>query len=224
MGGTTRKNLAFKDTKDFVSRMVKSVPGLDFETLKQKGFYIKKRPSAEISKAFPRVNIYSKTLESEGLSPLPEYIPVTHPERENEFAFTAFKSNLGLDSTANSKWAREILHENRLWINRKTAEKMNIKNGDKVRVTSSAGNLVVRALPTDRIHPRSVAMVEGLGHTAVGRVATARKFKSSDLDTNLIWWSKAGCGVNPKTIIENKHDAVGGGSAPKETLVRVEKV
>jgi thiosulfate reductase/polysulfide reductase chain A len=124
----------------------------------------------------------------------------------------------------NSKWAREIFHENRLWMNKHKAVRLGIKNGDRVRVTSSVGSLALRVLTTHRIHPESVALAEGLGHTAFGSMAQARKSRSKDRDTQLVWWSKKGKGVNPFAIIENRVDPVGGGHASKDTVVQVHKI
>jgi anaerobic selenocysteine-containing dehydrogenase len=109
-------------------------------------------------------------------------------------------------------------------MNRQKAADLGIKNGEKVRVTSSAGGLTVRVMTTNRIHPDSVALAEGLGHTAFGRVAQAQKFRSKDTDTHLVWWSKKGKGVNPFSIIENRVDPVGGGLASKDTVVQVHKL
>jgi anaerobic selenocysteine-containing dehydrogenase len=145
-------------------------------------------------------------------------------KKKDEFILTTFKSNLWAKGTANSKWAREILHENRLWINKDVAHRLGIKNGDRVRVTSSVGSLISRVLTTHRIHPESVAIAEGLGHSAVGNVAKARRFRSNDLDTNLIWWGRKGNGMNPNEIIERRVDPMGGGLGLKDTRVRIERI
>jgi anaerobic selenocysteine-containing dehydrogenase len=84
--------------------------------------------------------------------------------------------------------------------------------------------VTIRVLTTNRIHPESAALAEGLGHTAFGSVAQARKSKSKDRDTQLVWWSKKGKGVNPFAIIENRVDLVGGGQASKDTVVQIQKV
>jgi anaerobic selenocysteine-containing dehydrogenase len=141
-----------------------------------------------------------------------------------QFILTPFKTNLGTKGMENSKWAREIFHENRLWMNKQKAAQLGIQNGDRVRVTTSVGSLTLRVLTTHRIHPDSVALAEGLGHTAFGSVAQGRKSRSKDRDTQLLWWSKKGKGVNPYAIIENRVDPVGGGHASKDTVVQVHKI
>jgi anaerobic selenocysteine-containing dehydrogenase len=161
-----------------------------------------------------------------GNSSLPEYVPISSPENSNpnQFILTPFKSNLGTKGMENRKWAREIFHENRLWMNEQKAAQLGLQNGDSVRVTSSAGSLTTRVLTTNRIHPDSVALAEGVGHSAFGSVAQARKSKSKDRDTELVWWAKKGNGENPYSIIENRVDPVGGGFASKDTAVLVHRI
>lgn len=239
IGGPVSKNLPFKDTLDFISTAISSLSGFkaqgDLKSLKRQGLWIDKTSEKgssryRTSKRFPtriqKVKLYSNTLKQRNFSPLPEYQPIAlHQEKkENEFILTTFKSNLWSMGTANSKWTREIFHENRLWINKAVAHRLGIKNGRRVRVTSSVGTLVIRALTTSRIHPNSVAMAEGFGHTAVGNVSKSRQFKSIDRDTHLLWWDKKGNGVNPNEIIEERTDPIGGGQGSKDTKVRVEKI
>ncbi len=91
-------------------------------------------------------------------------------------------------------------------------------------MTSPVGSLRIKVLTTNRIHPDSVALAEGLGHTAVGSVARGQRFKSKDRDTSLIWWSSKENGVNPMEIILSKQDPVGGGLGLKDTVVQIEKL
>jgi len=236
--GRVGKNLPYKDTHDYITRVISSIPGIKKEgglkTLKRQGLWVDKASKSgsyrysrekDLPVSGQKVEIYSNTLKQNGHSPLPEYQPLTVPKKKkDEFILTTFKSNLWAKGTANSKWAREILHENRLWINKDVAHRLGIKNGDRVRVTSSVGSLITRVLTTHRIHPESVAIAEGLGHSAVGNVAKARRFRSNDLDTNLIWWGRKGNGMNPNEIIERRVDPMGGGLGLKDTRVRIERI
>jgi anaerobic selenocysteine-containing dehydrogenase len=236
IGGNVSKKLPFQDTQDYVS---KEIPGYriqgGLESLKKNGFWVnrtsKKNSYPDKNERIhllkiPEVKIHSRSLEREGGTPLPGYQAISSHKRkkDHEFILTTFKPNLMGRGTANSKWIREILHENRLWINKDIAGRLGIKNGDRMRVISKKGSLTARALTTSRIHPESVALAEGLGHTAVGNVARSRRFKSKDKDTALIWWSQKGNGVNPMEIIETQHDPVGGGLGLKDTVVRIEKI
>ena len=218
LGGAAEKRLPYKDTQDFLSHMISSVlpDGIVLADLKKKGFWTNKK---------------SRILEEQSLAinrglRLPEYVPFPTRENKNpnQFILTPFKTNLGTNGMENSKWAREILHENRLWMNKQKAAQLGIKNGEKIRVTSSVGSLTLRVLITNLIHPESVALAEGLGHTAFGSLARAQKSQSKDTDTELLWWSKKGKGVNPYSTIENRADPVGGGLASKDTMVQVYKI
>lgn len=218
LGGTIEKKLPYKNTQDYTSKMILSTMhnGVSLQALKQKGFWMSKK---------------SKTIAQDSLTMkrqlrLPDYRTVHTQENKNpnQFILTTFITNLGTKGMENSKWAREIFHENRLWLNKQKATQLGIKNGERVRVSSSVGNVILHVLTTNRIHPESVALAEGLGHTAFGSVAQARKSKSKDRDTQLVWWGKKGKGVNPFAIIENRVDPVGGGQASKDTVVQVHKI
>ncbi|MFB0532117.1 MAG: molybdopterin-dependent oxidoreductase, partial [Desulfatiglandales bacterium] len=236
--GHVARNLPYKNTQDYITSVVSSIPGLKMEgglkNLMSRGLWTEKASNSggyryssekELPALRQKVEIYSNALKQNGYSPLPDYKPLFVPEKKkDEFILTTFKSNLWARGTANSKWVREILHENRLWINKYVAHRLGIKNGDSVRVTSSVGSLISRVLTTHRIHPESVAMAEGLGHSAFGKVAKGRRFKSNDQDTNLIWWDKKGNGVNPSEIIVRQADPISGGFGLKDTKVRIERI
>ncbi len=235
LGKDIWEQLPYKNTRDLVMKSVESVEECDLEFLKRNGFWIGKLPAAhdrrhpgmEQSQSFvQRVSISSPREEDHAYPLMPVYSPVdAHRDLGgNEFILTMYKSNVWAKGTANSKWAREIFHVNRLWINREAAARLDISNGDMVHVVSSVGALNIRVTITSRIHPQSVALAEGLGHDAVGNVAKGKRFKSSDLDTSLIWWTEAGNGVNPYTVIERRKDPFGGGYALKDTVVRIEKI
>ncbi len=236
IGGVILSWFPYKNTKDYVTEIVSSIPGLkDLDALSRRGLWIddiegqhNRRSYAGngLSERALKVKVYSDSMNQDKQSPLPEYRSIERHKRKKkgEFVLTSYKSSLGAKGAANSKWVREISYENRLWMNMETAKKLGIKNKDRVRVTSSVGSLITRVLTTNRIHPESVALADGLGHTAVGNVAKARRFKSKDQDTNLIWWEKEGNGVNPNELIEARADPTGRGYALKDTVVRIEKL
>jgi thiosulfate reductase/polysulfide reductase chain A len=220
------KGLPFENTQEYVKETISTLfdQEVDFQSLREKGLWI--NPIQHMPSRAERLEISDENLRKKGQALLPDYqsIPVHREIKTDEFVLTPFKSNVGTKGTENSKWAREILHENRLWMNKDKASELGIKNGDKVRMTSSLGSINVRVLTTHRIHPDSVALAEGLGHTAFGNIAKARKFRSKDRDTQLIWWGKKGKGVNPNQIIKERIDPVGGGLASKDTVVQVHKI
>lgn len=231
-GGELRNRLPFRDTQDFVRQMLSSIPEFDnnrdFEAIKRNGFWIDKEPIQTIShkKSHARISPVLNPDQKTGQTPLPEYIPVPSHQgmQSNEFILTPFKSNLWSPGNANSKWTQEIMHENRIWINSTAAQNMGIRNGDRVRVSSAAGSLITRVITTGRIHPKSVAMAEGHGHTAIGHIAEAQSFQSKDSDTRLLWWRKQGNGENPMIVTEKKLQSSGGCHAYKDTVIKIEKL
>ena len=235
LGNDILDKLPYQNTREYVIKSLESVAECDLESLKKNGFWCGRFP-AYTGQGLPgmktshvpveRVSICSNTGEDPTSLPMPEYSPIdAHRDLGgNEFILTMYKSNLWAKGTANSKWAREIFHVNRLWINREAAARLDIASGDRVRIVSAVGALEVPVILTNRIHPLSVALAEGFGHQALGRVARGQRFQSADSDTSLIWWSKAGNGVNPYTIIEQRKDISGGGYALKDTVVRIEKI
>ena len=229
LGGKVLESLPFKDTEEYAVRAASSNPSFlkqgGLKALKKNGFYIT-GANNNLSRTGKKIEIYSNALKQDGHSPLPEYqpIPMHTKKNETEFILTPFKSNLTARGAANSKWAREILHENRLWMNKEAAARLGIENGDRVRLSSSVGNIITRVLTTNRIHPDSVALAEGLGHKAVGNIAKAKRSKSTDNDTNLLWWENKGNGTNPNEIIESRTDPISTGQGLKDTVVRIEKI
>jgi thiosulfate reductase/polysulfide reductase chain A len=228
LGGEISRKFPFEDTLDFLKNRITVFPdivekgGLRF--LKKQGFWesqfdIKGREVINGS------SILSSFGERRNSLPFPAYRPLdtAHKKKPNTFVITTFKNGLYAYGATNSKWAREFFHDNRLWMNSQSARKLGLKNGAKVRVISSAGVLNVRLLVTERIHPDSVAIAEGLGHSAFGNVARARRFASKDPDTRLVWWEKQGNGVNPKIILQRNAGLDPFSFGLKDTVVRIEK-
>lgn len=235
MGGEAARRFPFGNTLEFISQEVSQRPGLvaagGLETMKRDGLWVEKSGSGSTEKrpgslTLRKITVTSESLGGRNIPVFPVYTAVdsqTH-KKKTEFILTTYKTNFFSKGTSNSKWLREIDHENRLWINSRVAAQNGIKNGDKVRISSASGSVISRVLVTERIHPDSVALAEGFGHTATGRIAKAEKFESQDRDTHLLWWSKAGQGVNPNEILGSHTDSTSGAYVSKDTLVRIEKI
>lgn len=229
MGEPISSSFPYKDTRDFVQKTLRRISPLSgpggFAYLKGRGFWEPQDTSRwpDRSKDILKRSPYAGGKKDQ---PLPRYFPLLSDGKkaDNEFILTDFKTALYAYGSANSKWSREFFHQNRLWINRNAARKLGIQNGSRVRVTSKNGSLTVKVLTTQRIHPDSVALASGLGHRAVGRVAQAKPFDSTDPDTRLIWWSKQGNGVNPNPIIDGGKGSRTGCRSFKDTVVAVEKI
>jgi anaerobic selenocysteine-containing dehydrogenase len=101
---------------------------------------------------------------------------------EFPFHFLPFASQMFYDgSLAHLPWMQEVPDplSSVMWgtwveINTRTAEKLGVKTGDTVEVTSQHGKLQAPALVTPAIAPDVVAMPIGQGHTNYTRYATGR--------------------------------------------------
>ncbi len=232
--------------------------GLDY--LKQHGVWFNPRSKPDygsfgggFSTPSGKLEVYSSVLKDKGFSPLPDYepVPAFSSLSKDELVLTIFDTAIQTDAkTANCMWLDEILHNNPVWINPATAEQLGIKDGDKVRVVRAARtgqgispvddsqlnprarSLETTAFLTEGIHPRVVAMANGVGHTGFGRIAQGEKISKDEEsgalknpNTELVWWrEKDGIGTNPKTIVPAMADPVGGGQAWGDVVVTVGKI
>jgi thiosulfate reductase/polysulfide reductase chain A len=106
--------------------------------------------------------------------------------------------------TMNNPWLMEQKGSNPLLINRKTAEKLGLKDGDTVWVESPHSRDKAVAKVTEAIHPEVVGWQHGFGHWAMGQVAKGK-------------------GTNTGQFLATKSDALSGQSLNKECCVRVTK-
>jgi thiosulfate reductase/polysulfide reductase chain A len=104
----------------------------------------------------------------------------------------------------NNPWLMEQKGSNPLLINRKTAEKLGLKDGDTVWVESPHSKDKAVAKVTEAIHPEVVGWQHGFGHWAMGQVAKGK-------------------GTNTGQFLATKSDALSGQSLNKECCVRVTK-
>jgi anaerobic selenocysteine-containing dehydrogenase len=125
--------------------------------------------------------------------------------------------------TGNFKWLTEIKHRNPVWINKDVAKQLHIEEGDRIKISTRIGSFVTETRLTFGIHPRVIAIERNLGHWGYGHIARAKRFKSKDPNTNLVWWEKEGNGISPNHIISGNSDPIGGGEAWNDTLVIISK-
>lgn len=135
--------------------------------------------------------------------------------------------------SANAKWLQEISHTNPLWVHPQDAERIGLENGGLVRVATGIGYFIPRVWVTEGIHPGVVACSHHVGRwrlfptvggeqDASALIDLVRKdgtflfrqkqgaanFKSTDKDTNRIWWSEVG--VNQNMTFPVQPDPVSG--------------
>jgi anaerobic selenocysteine-containing dehydrogenase len=163
-------------------------------------------------------------LRRRGFHPLPWYEPIPgHGDLKGKFVLVTHEPNVMGSRTANFKWLSEIKHHNSLCINRDVAKMLHIEEGDRVKISTKTGSFVMDGRLTFGIHPRVVAIERNLGHWGYGRIAQAKKFKSRDPNTELVWWGKEGNGLSPNQVIPGESDPIGGGEAWNDTLVTISK-
>ncbi len=177
-----------------------------------------------------KLEFYSPTLEEYGWPEcaLPTYIQ-SHVHRsqvraeDGEFVLlsTYRLPTLIHTRSANAKWLVEISHSNPLWMHPCDAARLNVKNGDLVRVETEIGYFVDKVWTTEGIHPGVVACSHHLGRwrlaagEGTSRLASAlvaleqngsawrlrqlqgiAPYRSGDPDTERVWWSDAGVHQN----------------------------
>jgi anaerobic selenocysteine-containing dehydrogenase len=134
--------------------------------------------------------------------------PDQYPYRFQPYASVQF----GDGSGANLPWLQELPDpaSSAMWglpveIDPKTAAKLDVSNGDLVRVTSPQGQLEAPAYVHPAAIPGVVSMAIGQGHRHYGRYA-------------------AGRGANPMTLVAAVFERETGAVAFGATRVRLEKV
>lgn len=152
-----------------------------------------------------KIEFKSSLLEGAGFESFPAYTPVEAPE--DKFRLTIGRAALHTHvSTQNVAYLNEICGENVLWINKRRAAALGIKDGDTVDVASSCGSGSIKAFVTDLIHPETVFLLHGFGHTAE---KAARSYKK---------------GLSDAVLQENVYDKVGGSPGYHDTFVTVKPV
>ena len=148
--------------------------------------------------------------------------PLIHgEEREDTFHLVDYKSRMNREGrSANCSWYHELKDidpGNVPWqdvanLNPVDANRLGIKDGDAIRLSSSAGELKCTAKLWEGVRPGTIAKAYGQGHWAYGRLAS-KKFGKEPL------------GGNNNQVIPADYDRLSGSSAFYAIgRVKVEKV
>ncbi len=238
MGDQMAKELPYQNSEEFIAKTAARLPALAhaeaWASLKKDGVWFDAsiKPIYRIfdKKGLPtpsgKVEIFLSKPPQKDIPPLPVYIPISGHEKlkEGELILTVHKANVLTWRLANAKWIAEILHDNPLWIHPLTGESLGLRNEDRIKVSSSVGSFQTKIRFSQGVHPQTVALTEGLGHWALGKIAQAKRVKTNDFDTDLLWWEKEGNGVNPQKIIPLKFDPIAGGVGWNDTKVTLTKI
>ncbi|MBF0412699.1 MAG: molybdopterin-dependent oxidoreductase [Desulfamplus sp.] len=169
-----------------------------------------------------KIEIISKKWEAAGIPSLKPYISPQSPQK-GQFRLTFGRCAVHTQGhTVNNPMLFEVMPENVLWINNNAAERLDINDGDYVKVTetgcpdanqNSEEHLnkhfeLIKAKVTDTIHPEAVFVVHGFGHKLP---VESRAFGKGLADNNFMR-----CGMDI-------WDPAGGAVALQEHFVSVEK-
>jgi thiosulfate reductase/polysulfide reductase chain A len=238
IGGEVQKALPYSGSEDFINKAASKIDVLAtagrLDTLKKEGFWFDPaaRPAYRSfeKKGFHtpsgKLEIFSRRLEERGLPALPAYVPIAAHQylKDDELILSVNRANVMTPRLGNAKWLTEILHVNQIWINPQTGQARGLQDGDRVKISSTAGQVTAKVRFSQGIHPRVVSLTEGLGHSQFGKFALAKKEKSSDFDTGEIWWDQEGNGINSNTIVTADFETAGGGICWNDTKVTLKKV
>jgi len=187
--------------------------GFSLEDFKEKGFvaytdkqiFWDRKDGIKFKTPSGKIEFVSSLLEDAGFESFPAYEPMPSPP-EGEFRLTVGRCALHTHvSTQNNPYLNEIVPETYLWINDQEAQKLGIKTGDLVEVSSDVGSGLIKAYVTEMIHPEAVFMFHGFGHEAAFATRSFNK------------------GLNDSILIKNITDRIGGSPAFHDTFVKVRK-
>ncbi len=233
IGGEVVQNLNFEDAEEYFYEISSQITGFnsekDFDKLIKNGTWIadqKKTFRTYQSRGFQtrtrKFEIISTELQRQGKPALPEYANDEKKLTKHQLFLIPFTTNVMPPDMANAKWLSEISHTNTALINPKTARNKRIHDGQKIVLKSHSGEIELEVKTFQGIHPNAVAVRCGAGHSAFGGVAQAKKFKSADPDTSVLWWDKHGNGKNSNVVLELKVDDWGQGIS-RDTVVEIKE-
>lgn len=140
----------------------------DFEakgvvSLSKEAIYWDRKDGLKLKTPSGKIEFVSSLFEDNGIPSFPAYEPVSAPQ-EGHFRLLIGRNVVHTHvSTQNNPLLNELMSENVLWINTREAQKLGIKNGQMVELSSSRGKDTIRAFVTDLIHPEAVFMLHGFG-------------------------------------------------------------
>lgn len=145
--------------------------------------------SSPFSTASGKVELYSEALAKSKLDPIPVYEPP--PEVPDGFFRLLYgRSPVHTFSrTQNTPLLNELHPENEVWVNAEVADKLGMKDGQRVWLENQDGarSGPIKVKATQRIRKDSVYMVHGFGHNApMMKRAHARGASDSALQTRYV--------------------------------------
>ncbi len=181
-----------------------------YKALVEKGVYFEKTEpeygrfkNKRLKTRSGKIELYSEKYAQKGLDPLPVY---KSPEKvpSNKYRLLVGRhAYFTHGTTANNAYLHDIMPENTLWLAPGEAKKLNLSNGQMVKVKSPVGEEKLKLEVTEKIRPDSVYMAHGFGVLSKGL-------------SNI-----AGVGGSDAALIESKYCPISGNCAMHETFVEI---
>ncbi|MBT9252227.1 MAG: molybdopterin-dependent oxidoreductase [Brockia lithotrophica] len=166
----------FNFTLDELNEAMLAPLGLSLAEVKAKGTVVLNQPSSLGTPKFAtptgKVEFYSTAFADAGFSPIPKWTPplVMPDPAKGEFRLIngkqAYHSHTNTTRNPYLLSLTESFAGDRLWINRRVAERMGLKEGDWVEVRSEVGKGRARVHLTEAIHPECVFIYAPYGGLA----------------------------------------------------------
>lgn len=201
---------------------------------RKKGATVGVKVGDQIVKGFPtpsrKLEFFSKTMKDWKWPEysLPGYIKSHIPkesldfEKGDFFLIPTFRLPTMIHTrSGNAKWLNEISHRNPVWMHTSDVVRLNLQDGDLIRVSTRIGYFVNRVWSTEGIRPGvlacshhmgrwrleasqgsrwSSALVKledgGNGTYRLRQMEGIKPFKSDDPDSSRIWWTDGGVHQN----------------------------
>ncbi|PLX69460.1 MAG: molybdopterin oxidoreductase [Denitrovibrio sp.] len=202
-----------KPMEDYIKFQLSAYPG-GYETMMKEGMLAIKdtptygktlKPGFRFKTRTGKIELLNSKYGAKGLDPLPVYQAPRQPE-PGKFRFIlgrhAWNTHTG---TQNNGFLWEIQKENTVWINSAAAKKLNIVDGDLVKVTSKVGEQEIRAFVTEKIRPDCVFYAHGFGRLSPQLSLVYKK------------------GASQAEILEDYIEPISGNAALHETFVTITK-
>jgi thiosulfate reductase/polysulfide reductase chain A len=152
-----------------------------------------------------KIELYSARLKENGQDPLPVYATPASPPPGRFRLVLGRKAFFTHANSTSNPWLLDFAPENRLWLAPSSAASIGVSDGDWVDVSSSAGNVQLRARVTQEIRPDCIFMLHGYGKRSP-------------------WLKRAyNRGGSDAAILESAWDRASGNAAMHETFVKVAK-
>ncbi len=166
--------------------------------------YFKPGEARKFKTVSGKIELYSQLLADNGYDPLPKYTPPDNaPDGFYRLIYGRGPAHT-FGRTTNNPLLFELMPENTVWVNPRTASGHKLANGDYIKLKNQDGVLSnsIRVRITERIGPNAVFMVHGFGHTAPNLRLTQ------------------GVGADDASLITNvKIDPISGGTGMRSNFV-----